>query len=63
VGDEERPGVGRKSFFFEKKKQKTFSLWVGAQAGSMRAATSKSFLVLFFKKERLPSFPGTVQGG
>jgi hypothetical protein len=44
----------RKRFFFEKKKQKTFSLkgfqlYPGALAGAIR----KSFLVLFFKKELL----------
>jgi len=47
-----------KHFFFEKKKQKTFgsSLMptVSAQAGPKRLYNSKSFLVLFFKKELLP---------
>jgi hypothetical protein len=40
--------VGRKAFFFEEKKQKTFVHW-------HRGKIMKSFLVLFFKKERLPS--------
>jgi len=35
-----------KAFFFEKKKQKTFA--------SQAPTGSKSFLVLFFKKELLP---------
>jgi hypothetical protein len=35
-------GGGRKRFFFEKKKQKTFDL-------NRLALTRKSFLVLFFK--------------
>jgi general secretion pathway protein J len=39
---------GRKTFFFEKKKQKTFAL----------TRTSKSFLLLFFKKEGLSSLLG-----
>jgi len=38
---------GRKYFFFEKKKQKTFK--------------TKSFLVHFFKKELLSSFPRAVK--
>jgi hypothetical protein len=38
-----------KVFFFEKKKQKTFIHWCGPTG---RCPTiSKSFLVLFFKKE------------
>jgi hypothetical protein len=41
---------GRKDFFFEKKKQKTFIIleprWL-----NRRVQTNKSFLVLFFKKE------------
>jgi hypothetical protein len=45
-------GGGRKGFFFEKKKQKTFD---GAVADSpeKRVPGRKSFLVLFFKKEPL----------
>jgi hypothetical protein len=44
----------RKIFFFEKKKQKTFACW--AQRFRMGSAQmNKSFLVLFFKKELLPS--------
>jgi hypothetical protein len=43
---------GSKVFFFEKKKQKTFGHWLRLfRIGS--AQTRKSFLVLFFKKERL----------
>jgi len=39
-------GKARKVFFFEKKKQKTFIyFWV-------KQLLEKSFLVLFFKKER-----------
>ncbi len=43
----------KKVFFFEKKKQKTFMYFVGAPYRS--ATATKSFLVLFFKKERLSS--------
>jgi hypothetical protein len=40
--------IGRQEvFFFEKKKQKTFTILPSAP-------TDKSFLVLFFKKELLP---------
>jgi hypothetical protein len=51
---------GRKQFFFEKKNQKTFFCLVPYRTGSVirwLAATDKSFLVLFFKKELLPSLP------
>jgi len=41
-----------KAFFFEKKKQKTFILW--AHDPLHDTLKSKSFLVLFFKKELLP---------
>jgi hypothetical protein len=43
---------GVKRFFFEKKKQKTFGL---AGCGDVRgkANNSRSFLLLFFKKEAL----------
>jgi hypothetical protein len=45
---------GRKNFFFEKKKQKT--LWfLDTFLGAVRLK-SKSFLVLFFKKERASFF-------
>jgi len=44
----------KKQFFFEKKNQKTFDCLVRDQRS--KRATSKSFLVLFFKKELLPSF-------
>jgi hypothetical protein len=46
---------GRKRFFFEKKNQKTFIRLLRA-AGDRLGSKGKSFLVLFFKKERLPSF-------
>jgi len=61
-----RPRPGRKSearkqFFFEKKKQKTFALCRAGRFTLLHALppeTDKSFLVLFFKKERLSSrFP------
>jgi hypothetical protein len=48
-------------FFFEKKNEKTF-IHCGRQiVGPYRPAgdaISKRFLLLFFKKERLPSFVG-----
>jgi hypothetical protein len=40
-------------FFFEKKNQKTFTPLRALPAS--RAPTVKSFLLLFFKKEGLPS--------
>jgi hypothetical protein len=43
----------RKYFFFEKKKQKTFSISLRAAQRAARTDASKSFLVLFFKKEPL----------
>jgi hypothetical protein len=46
---------GRKQFFFEKKNQKTFASWLARPERSVRIPKSKSFLVLFFKKELLPS--------
>jgi hypothetical protein len=48
-----------KYFFFEKKKQKTFARWLTRQARTARSSQSKSFLVLFFKKELLPFTHGT----
>jgi hypothetical protein len=49
----------RKFFFFEKKKQKTFANGVrGPIQSGPRAPISKSFLVLFFKKELLTFFLG-----
>jgi hypothetical protein len=39
-------------FFFEKKNQKTFALW--RTPVDRLSLISKSFLVLFFKKEVLP---------
>jgi phosphoribosylformylglycinamidine synthase len=63
---------GRKAFFFEKKKQKTFVRSGPRWTTTFRRAAlgDKSFLLLFFKKEGLPSessamraailiFPGT----
>jgi hypothetical protein len=44
---------GRKNFFFEKKKQKTF-MFFGALCETMRL-TSESFLAPFFKKEHASS--------
>jgi hypothetical protein len=44
----------RKPFFSEEKNQKTF---VHAPAHRAGCTKSKSFLVLFFKKERLPASP------
>jgi hypothetical protein len=43
-----------KNFFFEKKKQKTF-IPAGCGAAVANARKSKSFLLLFFKKEALSS--------
>jgi len=60
----------RKVFFFEKKKQKTFALTpssLGAPALHLaRSPTDKSFFLLFFKKEGLPSlafsaYPGAIR--
>jgi hypothetical protein len=42
-----------KHFFFEKKKQKTFDYFGFGSPGETKP-NSKSFLVLFFKKEPLP---------
>jgi len=47
--------LGRKFFFFEKKKQKTFTLGDAYRSRLPRQPTDKSFLFLFFKKEILPS--------
>jgi hypothetical protein len=48
----------RKDFFFEKKKQKTFTLALSSPGALRlqlgRVPTSQSFLVLFFKKNMLP---------
>ncbi len=41
-------------FFFEKKNQKTFANF-GASGSTGTAPMDKSFLLLFFKKEVLPS--------
>jgi hypothetical protein len=48
-------GTRKKAFFFEKKKQKTFGPWTEPFPKG-RNQMSKSFLVLFFKKELLPCF-------
>jgi hypothetical protein len=51
----------RKRFFFEKKKQKTFIRWVCGNAGGLPLSQkSKSFLLLFFKKEALAYFLNTA---
>jgi len=42
-----------KRFFFEKKKQKTFAL-AGVYEAAPEPTITKSFLLLFFKKEALP---------
>jgi hypothetical protein len=42
---------GRKAFFFEKKKQKTFINLIRSSTAK-ECFSDKSFLVLFFKKER-----------
>jgi hypothetical protein len=46
--------VKKKQFFFEKKNQKTFVCLGLHLSHRARKQTSKSFLVLFFKKELLP---------
>jgi hypothetical protein len=46
---------GRKQFFFEKKNQKTFAKLGFGLSGQAEAKMMKSFLLLFFKKEGLPS--------
>jgi hypothetical protein len=49
----------RQVLFFAKKNQKTFATFVwqpGPAIDRMPAATGKSFLVLFCKKEHLPCF-------
>jgi hypothetical protein len=44
-----------KAFFFEKKQQKTFIHAVADLLGKSRDSISKSFLVLFSKKDCFPS--------
>jgi hypothetical protein len=48
-------------FFFEKKNQKTFVPWLSSRGKKpgvrWQERESKSFLLLFFKKEDLSSFP------
>jgi hypothetical protein len=49
-------GKGSKRFFFEKKKQKTFTLQGGGEPPALPHSTdqkNKSFLLLFLKKEAL----------
>jgi hypothetical protein len=46
---------GRKRFFFEKKKQKTFGP-AGFDEGGARAPRSKSFFASFFSKKRSSYF-------
>jgi hypothetical protein len=49
---------GRKRFFFEKKKQKTFIHWsLSPRPVAACEAPGKRFFLLFFKKEALPSTP------
>jgi hypothetical protein len=48
------PRKARKQFFFEKKNQKTFALGMRPERVRRANQQSKSFLVLFFKKELLP---------
>jgi hypothetical protein len=52
AGDNTDGHEGRKPFFFEKKKQKTFDYSGCGVSWIKRGQTCKSFLVLFFKKER-----------
>jgi hypothetical protein len=54
---------GRKQFFFEKKNQKTFARYgrpAELPVSRHGRRKSKSFLVLFFKKELLPSYAGKI---
>ncbi len=51
--------LASKAFFFEKKKQKTF-VWLTRTFPQTRDSGVKSFLLLFFKKEGLASFEGSV---
>jgi hypothetical protein len=54
------PGQASASFF-EKKEAKKLPPW--RRAGSSHSVqTDKSFLLLFFKKEALPSRPGSTPG-
>jgi hypothetical protein len=50
-----RVSKGRKGFFFEKKKQKTFLNWVVLVSAPL-AQFQESFCAAFFKKRPLPSF-------
>jgi hypothetical protein len=51
-----RRGAKVQDFFFEKKKQNAFANCPPPRKIRYHPKTGKSFLVLFFKKERLPSF-------
>jgi hypothetical protein len=42
-------------FFFAKKNQKTFTRAVADSSGNTRDSAPKSFLLLFYKKEGLPT--------
>jgi len=46
----------RKQFFFEKKNQKTFTFSRTYRCTGRVRQENKSFLFLFFKKEKLPFF-------
>jgi hypothetical protein len=49
----------KKPFFIEKKNQKTFTTFEPGYWNTT-GQISKSFLLLFFKKEVLPSYPGSL---
>ena len=53
--------TGSKRFFFEKKNQKTFNRLTRLVLKGA-AKTNESFLLLFYKKEVLPSFPRNEHG-
>jgi hypothetical protein len=48
--------VPRKQFLFEKKNQKTFARFGAPAVSAAYIESNKSFLFLFFKKEKLPCF-------
>jgi len=54
--------AARKQFFFEKKNQKLLLHWLARLIRPVRTEENKSFLVLFFKKELLPSHLGCFGG-
>jgi hypothetical protein len=51
----ERKGRGRKVFFSEEKKQKTLQLGRVVPLAADTSLMNKSLLLLFFRKEDLPS--------